>query len=278
MPFTTPTLVKKHLLTATFPELIIRAHPVTFDGTTPIELPHHNLEQDSEAVKWDATTAPLLDNSVTLGGEDFSNMQHVQIVPGTILVTLSEALTTVYAEAADYQVDYAAGRIRRLESGAIPDSQAVLIYYSFYTVFTRDDDYTIDYAAGIVTRVESGIIPDGTAALVDYTVIAGTVEDDLIAQAITEAEDIIVRSLSPDYNASSTNQGLKTGATELTLSIICRAETIEALSRRATSDIPGRAKEWQQLSRFYEQQAYQTLAPFLLPMSLRSTYRQPREV
>ena len=65
--------------------------------------------------------------------------------------------------------------------------------------------------------------PDGAAVLVDYTVTAGCVEDDLVDQAITEAEDIILRSLAEEYNASSTNQGLKTGATELALSIICRA-------------------------------------------------------
>ena len=194
-----------------------------------------------------------------------------------MVVTPGEALSTVYVEEQDYQVDYAGGRIRRLGSGAIPNNQPVLIYYSYYTLFTIHSDYTLDCAAGILTRVETGAIPDGATALVDYTVTAGTVEDDLIAEAITEAEDLILCSLSPDYNANSTNQGLKTGATELALSIICRAEAIEALSRRATTDIPGRAKEWQHLSRFYEQQAWETLAPFLLPLHLRSTYRQSRE-
>ena len=277
MSFTSPLLIKKHLLTSPFPELVIRNHPVTFSGTDPVELPHHNLVAESDAVKWDTHTAPVSDQSVTLKGEEFQDMEHAQLVSGSVLVTLSEALSTVYVEELDYQVDYIAGRIRRLETGAIPDQQLVLIYYSFYSLFERDPDYIVDGANGVLARVEGGAIPDGASALVDYTVAAGTVEDDLIAQAITEAEDIILRFLAPEYNASSTDQGLKTGATELTLSIICRAQAIEALSRRATTDVPGRAKEWQQLARVYEQQAWQTLAPFLLPMSLRSVMRQPRE-
>lgn len=277
MSFTTPVLVKTHLLTSTFPQLVIRNHPVTFSGAAGIELPHHNLVAGSAAVKQDLQLAPHMDTTVTLNLEKFSALEHAHLVPGTVLVTLSEALGTVYVEELDFQVDYTAGTIRRLASGSIPNMQPVIVYYSYYTVYQRDTDYTLDDATGLLTRDPGGAIPNGATVFVDYTVTAGTVEDDLIAQAITEAEDLILRFLAPEYNASSTDQGLKTGATELALSIICRAQAVEALSRRATTDIPGRAKEWQQLSRFYEQEAWETLAPFLLPMSLRSTYRQTRE-
>ena len=277
MSFTTALLIKKHLLTSPFPELVIRNHPVTLTEMDPVELPHHNLVSESDVVKWDTHAAPVADNSVTLKSEEWQNINHAQVVPGTVLVTLSEALTTIYVEELDYQVDYAAGRIRRLAGGSIPDYQLVLIYYSYYSLFERGTDYTIDSENGILTRREDGDIPNGASVLVDYTVTSGTVEDDLIAEAITEAEDVIVRFLAPEYNASSADQGLKTGATELALSIICRAQAMEALARRATSDVSGRAKEWQQLARMYEQKAWQTLAPFLLPMSLRSITRQPRE-
>ncbi len=277
MSFTTPVLVKTHLLTSTFPELVIRNHPVTFSGTASIELPHHNLVADSAAVKQDLQTAPFMDNSATLKEQEFVALQHPQLVPGTVVVTLSEALTTIFVEELDYQVDYTSGSVRRLATGAIPDMQPVIVYYSFCTLFGRNTDYSLNDQTGLLTREDGGAIPDGASVIVDYTVTAGSVEDDLIDEAITEAEDIILRSLAEDYNANSTNQGLKTGATELALSIICRALAVEALSRRATTDIPGRAKEWQQLSRTYEQQAWQTLAPFLTPMSLRSTFRQSRE-
>ena len=71
MSFTSPTLVKKHLLTSPFPELVIRNHVVTLNGTTPVELPHHNLVTNSEAVKWDVSTAPYLDDSLSMKGDDF---------------------------------------------------------------------------------------------------------------------------------------------------------------------------------------------------------------
>ncbi len=277
MSFTTPILVKTHLLTSTFPEQVIRNYPVSFNGTPRVELPHHNLVADSAAVKQDLQAAPFMDNSATLKGEEFVALQYSQLVPGSVVVTLSEALTALFVEERDFQVDYTLGALRRLATGTIPDQQPVIVYYSYFTLFERDTDYTLDDQTGLLTRAEDGAIADGAAALVDYVVTAGTVEDDLIEQAITEAEDMIIRSLAEEYNASSTNQGLKTGATELALSIICRALTMEALSRRATTDIPGRAKEWQQLARTYEQQAWQTLAPFLAPMALRSTYHQGRE-
>jgi hypothetical protein len=277
MSFTTPILVKTHLLTGTFPELVIRDHAVTFTDTTEIELPHHNLVADSIVVKRDVLAAPYLDSSATLKEEEFVSLEHAQLVPGSAVVTLSEALTTVYVDEVDYQIDYVNGRVRRLASGSIPDQQPVIVYYDYFSLFERGPDFSIDEANGILTREEGGAISAGATVLVDYTVAAGAVEDDLITEAIAEAEDMILRLLSPDYNSGSTDQGLKTGATELSLSIICRAAAAEALSRRATTDISGRAKEWQQLSRFYEQQAWNTLAPFLLPLSVRSPFRQPRD-
>ena len=277
MPFTTPALLRTHLLTATLPELVIENHPVTLIGTDPVELPHHNLVVDTVSVKWLADDTLSLESGVTLTDTDEIDLLFPLLVRGSVVVTLSEAVTTIYTEEVDYRIDYAKGRISRVDTGSVPNGQQVLVYYLYYTAFTSGTDYTLDHPAGILTRDDTGAIPDGANVLVDYTVTSGGVEDDLIVQSITEAEDIIVRFLSPDYNSSSTDQGLKTGATQLALSIICRAQAIEALSRRATTDIPGRAKEWQQLSRFYEQQAWDTLAPFLLPMHLRSTVRQTRD-
>ena len=277
MSFTNPTLIRTHLLTSTFPEQVIRNYSVTFDEQSQITLPHHSLVTDSDVVKLDSHMAPVLDDTATVKAEDWVDLTHTQLVPGTVLVTLRETLATIYTEEVDYQMDYAGGRIRRLASGTIPDNQPLVLFYAHYSLFTNGSDYEVDYPSGIITRVTEGAIPDGASVFVDYAVAAGAVEDDLITQAIVEAEDIVVRLLAPEYNSSSTDQGLKTGATKLALSIICRALAIEALSRRTTTDIPGRAKEWQQLSRSYEEQAWSTLAPFLLPMTMRSTALNRRE-
>ena len=53
-------------------------------------------------------------------------LQYAQLVPGSVVVTLSEALTTLFVEELDYQVDYAQGMLRRLAGGTIPDQQPVI--------------------------------------------------------------------------------------------------------------------------------------------------------
>ena len=86
--------------------------------------------------------------------------------------------------------------------------------------------------------------------------------DQLIGEAITEAESKILSRLKSGFTAESSDQGLITGATELTLSIICRG-----LATRALSDgLPaaeGRARAWRLVAEEYERNAYATLRPFL---------------
>lgn len=273
MPFTTLSTVKKHLLNSTFGSLKVEDFPITLFGTTDIELPHHNISADSETVKRSEQIEPKQIAPLTLSGTTWADLEDPNIVLDSLVVTLSELLSTIYVEGTDYQIDYDLGKIRRTISSTIPDLTPVLIYYSYYKLLTADDDYVIDYVNGKIHRTVSGVIADGGTVLIDYDVTAGSTSDELINQAIAEAEDIIIRNLAPSYNESSTDQGLKTGAAWLTLSIIARAMCTEFLGRRTGADGATRGRDWLTLSQQYEAKAWMVLQPFVNPISIRTGLR-----
>ncbi|MBU1637305.1 hypothetical protein KKC97_06515, partial [bacterium] len=250
------------------------ALPITLVGQTSFKLPDKNLQTASEIVKWKYTVHPCVDGPLELIAGKGIPIKDDHLVPGSAVVTLNDGLDTVYYEEKDYRIDYMHGMIFRLEHGAIPDQQFVYVYYEKYELFTLSSDYTIDYEDGYIARTQNSEIPDGATVLIDYTICKGGIEDELIDQAIIEAEDIILRSLAPEYDALSTDQGLETAATLLALSIVARGLAAGTLTSDRASDAYNRAREWQNLSAFWERKAWDAMGPFLDPCSLRSPVAQ----
>ncbi len=270
MAFTTLTTVKKHLLNSAFGALHMEDHPVTLWSTSDVDLPHHNITSNSVLVKRWEETEPEQNAVVVLTNYDWISLADSNLVPDSIAVASSEALSSVYAEEKDFQIDYAKGKIRRIPGTVIPHNTAVLVWYSNYKLFSETTDYVIDTGGGKLHRTSDSSIPDGGTVFVDYDVNAGSVQDDLISEAITEVEDVIVRNLSPGYSAQSTDQGLKTGACWLAVSVVCRALASDVLSRADGSDAGSRGKEFQQLSERYEAKAWRLLQPFVNTTEMRS--------
>lgn len=275
MSFTSLSIVKKHLLSSDLGELNIENVPATLNGEDEAMLPHQSLTEYSEIVKWDTSVVPLSDGPLVLSDYDKAALSAGHVVVGSVVVTLGDSLSTVYAEEADYKMDYSLGCLHRVEGTRIPNNQPVYVFYNCYSLFDSARDYLMDYVRGTVRRRSGSSIPDRATVLVDYRVTAGSVTDALISQAILEAEDLIVRSLSTDYNTNSTDQGLQTGASLLVLSFITRDLAGEALARGVTSDAAGRAKEWQNLSNLFELRAWQTLRPFLDSYPIHGPERHP---
>lgn len=270
MAFTSLSVIKKHLLRSDFGSVRIENQVVQLNGTDDIELPHHGLIEESEAVKWIAQMAPEREGPLQLSGTEWTSLKRTHLVPNSILLTLSDALNTLYVEEVDFQTDVTPGQIRRVESGSIPDLQPVLAFYLAYDLFERDTDYVVDEAAGTLRRIADGQIPDGAHVLVDYEVLAGSMTDELILQAIDDVQDRIERALAPGYSASSTDHGLQTGATQLVLAVLARAMATEQLARRLITDSAERAREWQKMTDAFEAQGWRILRPFLDPYQLHS--------
>jgi len=270
MAFTTLSVIKKHLLRSDFGSVRIENQVVQLNGTDDAELAHHGLTEKSEAVKWITQMSPEREGPLQLSGTDWASLSRTHLVPNGILLTLSDALNTLYAEEVDFQTDVSLGQIRRVESGGIPDLQPVIAFYLYYELFERDSDYVIDEAAGTLRRVADGRIPDGAHVLVDYEVLVGSMTDELILQAIDDVQDRIQRALAPGYSAASTDHGLQTGATQLVLAVLARAMATEQLTRRLITDSAERAREWQKMTDAFEAQGWRILRPFLDPYQLHS--------
>ncbi|MFH0765402.1 MAG: hypothetical protein V2A61_03175, partial [Calditrichota bacterium] len=195
-------------------------------------------------------------------------LDYDQLIPQEIVAAADEGLSAVYELDKDYAFDPATGKIRRIAGGAISDGASVTVYYRRYTEKTRDVDYVLDEASGTLAVTTSGTLEPSTTVYVDYQIAATSGADQLIEEAIKEAEDKIATRLKDSYSAESTDQGLITGATELTLAIIDRGLASRALSDGGTA-AEGRARGWRELSEHYERAGWMTLRPFLAGVSLR---------
>ena len=263
-------VIKKHLQDSGIEIEEMHDEAQVLVGTESVQLNHCYIESGSEKVKTIDSSTPYADGENILNGTTWKPLDHVQIVPNSVVVVSDQLLSIIYEEGVDYVINYKMGEIKRDASGAIPDGGMVYVWYQYYTIHTKYTDYIIDEEAGTIARINGGGIADGSQVWVDYKIDALTISDNLVSQAITEAEGKILDKLSSDYNASSTDQGLKTGATELTLSIVARGMAAEAMRMYPSIKAAAVSKQWQTLSDRYEKQAWQTLSKFLAATELRS--------
>ncbi len=277
MSWTTLTIARKHLQETSTPATAIEDEVHVLSGTSQVQLACASITSSSEEVKTIDLGSPYEAGTITLTGTAWSNLAHANLVPNSAVVAADAALNTVYVEGTDYVLDYELGKIKRVSGSAIPDGGGVKVWYFYYTVHTKDTDYQINYGTGKLNRIDGGAIADGSTVYVDYTTSAGTVTDDLINQAITEAEDKILARLNDGYSASSTDQGLITGATELTLSLVCSSKAMDVMLKLPSDEADGAAAQWRALSHRYEAQAWETLDRFLRAHSRRNSVAAQNE-
>jgi hypothetical protein len=271
MSWTTVAIVRKHLQETSTPASVIEDEQHVLTGTSQIQLGCASITTGSEEVKTIDLGSPHAAGVIVLSGTNWRTLPNENLASNSAVVAADQALNTVYIEGTDYVLDYELGKLKRVAGSAIPDGGSVYVWYFYYTVHSRDVDYEIDYDAGKLNRIEGGGIADGSTVYVDYITSAGTVTDELIEEAITEAEDKILARLKDEYSGSSTDQGLKTGATELALAIICNAKAMDMMLKTSSDDADGAAFQWRGMSHRYEAQAWETLDRFLEARSRRGS-------
>lgn len=262
MSWTDSTTIKKHLFDLDIMPTEFSDIRVSFDGTGVAALPHKGLVSLSENVKVLAALEPTEQTGVAFAGETWVQLSYTNLLPDNIVVVSDVGMTTIYEQDKDYAVDWVNGKVRLIDGGNIDVGSSNVLYYLRYQIMIKDTDYTIDYDTGQITVKAGGSLEPETKVWVDYQIFALTGADQLIPDAITEAEDKILGNLKEDYDGSSQDQGLKTGATELTLAIISRGLASRALMDGLTS-AEGRARAWRELALTYETSAWRTLRSFL---------------
>lgn len=260
MSFTNLDLVKKHILEHPLGTTNMENVVCHLSGETPFQLPHLDILTNSEKVKGKGQNAPTQEN-VSFSTSDTVSLSHQELIPDTVVVAKDSSLGEIYVENLDYSINYDDGRITRIPDGSIPSGSEVVVWYLYFRIYTKDTDYRIDYNKGQIKRIGSGEIEDGQWVLVDYTVEFGLLIDEVIANAIVEADDKILKIIDPSYS-NSTDQSLITAETYLTVSILCNIKALEVMTQNPGSTANSLSTAWSNMSSVYQERAFDLLKKF----------------
>ncbi len=260
MGFTNIDLVRKHIREHQLGAANIENISCHLVGQTPFQLPHINILSDSEMVKGKEQNVPTQEN-VSFSSSDIVSLAHQELIPDTVVVAKDSSLGEIYVENIDYSIDYDNGKITRIPDASIPQGSEVVIWYLWFQIYTKDTDYHIDYNKGQIRRITSGEIEDGQWVLADYTVEFGLLNDEVIANAIVEANDKILKVIDPSYS-NSTDQSLVTAETYLAVSILCNIKALEVISQNPGSVAKSLSLTWSNMSCIYRERAFDLLKEF----------------
>jgi len=257
MPFTNAQLVHKHLIEHSAVGQTVENFPLKLAGTSPVKLPGAPVLAGSDKVKGKEDETPKQETVLlTLAGVLLTS---ADLIPESVACASDSSLGTVYVEQVDFAVDYPAGKIRRLVGGALTADATVVVWYVPFKIYARGTDYKIDYGKGEITRLATGIIEDGQTVYADFKLDPAFLGQEVIENAVAEAETQVVLLIDPAHLDSS-DPGLSAGATYLAVSILAQVKSLESM--QAGSPSHQLSRSWAIMSNFYRKRAQGLLAPF----------------
>jgi hypothetical protein len=264
MSFTNTDLVKKHIRESELGSVSKENVACRLSGEVYFQLPNAALQTGSEKIKAKEQSTPFQE-TISFDSSDTMQLSHQELIPDTVVVANDSSLGRIFAENGDYSIDYENGKITRISSGAIPALSSVVIWYFYYRIYIKDTDYQIDYTKGLIRRKNSGAIEDGQWVLVDYTAEFSVLSDEVIENAIKEANDHILQVIDSSY-ANSTDPSLQTAETYLAVSILCNIKAMEVMAQPSGTGTAGQVHSislaWGKMSGVYHDQAYDLLKRF----------------
>jgi hypothetical protein len=260
MPFTTNEIVKKHILDHHIGSTIVQNEPLQFSATEPAQLQKRMILASSETVKAKEQNIPTREELDFAGGDEVF-FGHQKLIPDSVVVASDSSLGRVFVENIDYHIDYSRGTIRRLQSGGIMPEPQVVVWYLFYRAYQRGVDYDIDYQSGTLKRRSAGDIEINQWMLIDYVAEYGSLDDDAIDNAITEANSQILSFIDEAYRESA-DHGLVIAETYLAVSIIGRIRAMESISPSRGKTSGSDADSWSAISEMYRKEAFNILSRF----------------
>lgn len=261
MAFTNLEIVKKHLIQERIGSSKVENFLLQLTGNSFLKLPDSNILLSSEKVKGKEIISPVLEN-ISFASGDTVTLLHSELILDTVVVAKDSSLGQLFVENVDYSIDYDSGKISRIAGGAIASGSGVALWYLYFRVYQNGSDYQIDYSNGKIARKTNGSIEDGQWVWMDYTLQSGFLEDDLISNAILEADAKILDLIdSQFYNC--TDQNLVSVETYWTVSILCNIKSLEVMNQ-ALSGVQAKAlsHSWAIMSNVYRKKATELLAKF----------------
>jgi hypothetical protein len=227
MSYTNSELVRLHISLSDFPGSKQNNIPVTFDGTDWIELPGGKIISGSVAVKTKKNNKPETE-TVVINNSPVT-LNHDNLIPDSVTAASDSSLGNVFIEDIDYIIDYSNGTVKRVSDGAISDNSTVFVWYFYYSTYTENSDYEINYQNGRIRPKTGGEIAENQTLLIDYELSINRLGDDMVAEAVAEANAVIEREVDREghFGADLT---LQTAATCLAVSLLCRMAAVNDLN------------------------------------------------
>lgn len=225
---------------------------VTFFGGT--------VEAGSVVMKSVRDIAPM--RSTIVFTSEMAVITGSPIVPGSVLIASDSSMGTVYVEGKDYVVDYAGGCARLKDGGDIEIGQTTIVWFQQYHVYSSGSDYVLDSSNGALRRSVSGDIGDGETVFLDYTPTFASFKEELLANAVAEANSLVERAVDPQRQFGA-DAALEGAATYRALEIICRASAARELSKLKGSDKAAMA--WMKLGDCFGLRSEELLSSFRPP-------------
>ncbi|UCE65312.1 MAG: hypothetical protein JSU85_10600 [Candidatus Zixiibacteriota bacterium] len=263
MAFTTREIVKKHILDHHLGSENVENEKTRFQGTDWIQLYKRMILGGSEKIKGKEQIEPTRED-ISFDTADIQNLSHTELIPDTVVAAGDSSLGIIYIENVDYHVDYDIGRITRITTGSIPQGAAIAVWYLYYRVYEKGVDYDIDYQRGRVRRRSGGAIESGQWICADYTAEYGSLDDDAIANAISEANSRIMDFIDGIHHDSN-DKLLVSAETYLAVSIICKIRAMESISPSRGKTESADAMSWTALSDMYKKEAFNILSKYAAP-------------
>ena len=263
MSFTTKEIVKKHILDHHLGSSSVENELVRLQGDDSTQLQRRMVLPNSEKVKGREQVEPTRED-IDFSVSDTQNLSHSELIQDTVVGAEDSSLATIYVENVDYHIDYDTGTITRLSSGSIPEGASAVVWYLYYRVYEKGIDYDIDYQRGRIKRRSAGAIESGQAVYVDYTAEYGSLDDEAIVNAISEANSRILDFIDAVYQDAN-DKLLVTAETYLSVSIICRIRAMESISPSRGKTESSDAASWTALSDMYKKEAYNILSGYAGP-------------
>lgn len=241
---------------------VVMNERIALNLTQYSQLQNAPLVENMEFVKRITRYTPVVDPKcpITLNDEVAVDLSYQKIVWNTVTVSSDAILTTIYTENIDYIIDYVNGTIKRTSASAISSGSTIYIWYQEYEVLVKDQNYDIDYINGQIRR-KGSVIPNDATVYVDYVYSPLTLDDSFINEIIKESENYLSSKLKSTYTLTSSDEGLKSAATNFTLYLLCLAQAAQELSTgRDNSDAI--SKQWIALSVKYLELSRNMFMPF----------------
>lgn len=257
MSFTTVEIVKKHILEKHIGIQQIESEPVRLVADTAVGLKYPPVYSGSDKVKAKEQNKPDY-QTVDFSGLDEVTLNKPELIKDSVVVASDSSLGKIFKENIDYIVDYNEGVLTRLSSGEIPQEATVSVWYVPFRIYTRGQDYKINYNKGEITRLSGGDIESGQWVYVDYVSEYTFIDDEVIANAINEANEQVLNFIDSVYTSSS-DKSLVVAETYLAVSIVCRIKAMEAISSGLKDTV---SSSWSVLAEQYKRDGYILLEKF----------------